>query len=321
MKRTASVIRALFYLHICPLLLHISPPLTGGDQGESDYFQSTNHPHPGHPPSQGEGNSNETVLNLLLPLITALVIFLTAFVAKAETPTGSLLDGLAPGPDGKIDVLTIFPHQDDEFYAGGTLLKMKQDPRVRIHIACLTLGDKSDARFWLHVDPDTLGRVRSGELVSAAAVYNAMEVIQLDYHDQGLKGADQAELDRKILDIINRTGAEVVITHDPSGLTRHPDHVFGSAAVTRAFPQSNAKRLYYATQPEWIYLPTSTITPFHEKGKHLKPTIKIDISDYLLLKRLAVYEHVSQARFSLVGLTVEQSLLVPYEWFSLGMEK
>lgn len=250
------------------------------------------------------------------------LIFLLATVsANGKTPTGSLLDGVAAGPDGKIDVLTIFPHQDDEYYAGGTLLVMKDDPRVRIHIACLTLGDKSDARYWLHIDGDTLGRVRSGELLSAAAVYGATEVIQLDYHDQGLQGADQAELDRKILEIINKAHAELVITHDPSGLTRHPDHVAGSAAVTRAFSKSSAQKLYYATQPEWLYFQTSTITPFHEKGKHLKPTIKVDISDKLLLKRLALYEHVSQARFSLVGLTAEPSLLIPYEWFAEGMEK
>ena len=36
-----------------------------------------------------------------------------AISARAAVPAGSLLDGVKPGPDGKIDVVTIFPHPDD----------------------------------------------------------------------------------------------------------------------------------------------------------------------------------------------------------------
>ncbi|HUT55910.1 MAG TPA: PIG-L deacetylase family protein [bacterium] len=253
-------------------------------------------------------------------IMAAMMFFLAAAAAGAAEPAGVLLEGVAPGPDGMIDVLTVFPHQDDESYAGGTLLALMDDPRVRVHIACLTLGDKSDARWFLGVDEDELGRIRSGELLSAAAVYQAVEVIQLDYHDQGLKGADQEELVKKIVAIIDRTGAEVVITHDPSGLTRHPDHVACSAAVTQAFPLSGARRLYYATQPWWLYAQTSTFTPFHEKAPHVKPTITVNIRPQLTLKRLAIYEHVSQRFFSLVGVLLEQDAFIPREWFALAAE-
>jgi len=254
-------------------------------------------------------------------MIAAMLASLAGSAALAAGPAGVLVEGVAPGPDGKIDVLTVFPHQDDELNAGGTLLALREDPRVRIHIACLTLGDKSDARWFLGVDGDYLGVIRSGELLSAAAVYRAAEVIQLDYHDQGLKGADREELVKKIVAIIDRSGAEVVITHDPSGLTRHPDHVACSAAVTSAFPLSGAQRLYYATQPWWLFMQTSTITPFHEKAPHLKPTITVDISKQLPLKRLAIYEHVSQRFFSLVGVLLEEDAMIPREWFALAAEK
>jgi LmbE family N-acetylglucosaminyl deacetylase len=249
------------------------------------------------------------------------ILLLAAAAARAAAPTGDLLEGVAPGPDGMIDVLTVFPHQDDESSAGGTLLGIKDDPRVRIHLACLTLGDRSDARFFLGIKGEYLGRIRSGELVSAAAVYEAKEVIQLDYHDQGLKAADREDLINKIAGIIARTGAEVVITFDPSGLTRHPDHVTCSAAATQAFSRSGAHRLYYVTQPWWLFLQTSTITPFHEKAPHVPPTFKVKIRKQLTLKRLAFYEHASQKHFSLVGVIMEKDLLIPYEWFALAVEK
>jgi N-acetylglucosamine malate deacetylase 2 len=256
-------------------------------------------------------------------LLILAALWLAAAPAWAAAPVGDLLAGVAPGPDGAIDVLTVFAHQDDEAYAGGTLLKMKQQtsPPVRLHLACLTLGDLSGAKDVLHISGDYLGRIRKGELLSAAAVLEADEVIQWDYHDQGLKGADREELVAKLRDLIDRTHAEVVITHDPSGLTRHPDHVACAAAVLAAFPASNARRLYYSTYPAFIFYPVATLTIFKERAPRAQPTIKVDVRHYLKLKGLALDEHASQMKYSFSKLDVIQDRISPYEWFALGAEK
>ena len=106
---------------------------------------------------------------------------------------------------------------------------------MKVHILCLTLGDKSEANEILKITPETQGKIRSQELRAAAVVLGADEVIQLDYHDQGLTGADQKQLLDKIAGAIAKTHAEVVITYGPDGITGHPDHKTCSRVVTEAF--------------------------------------------------------------------------------------
>jgi len=252
-------------------------------------------------------------------IISILALFLVGFSATARVPEGDLLEGVSPGPDGRIDVLTIFAHQDDEsIHNGGTLLKLKKDPRVRLHVACLTLGDASEARFFLGIDSEHMARIRVEELETAAVVLGAEQVIQLGYHDHHLKSVDQETLVKEILEIIERTRAEVVITHDPAGITRNPDHIACSRAVSLAFPESGAKRLYYATLPLRLYIVPYVITQFVERAVPARPTLKVDISEERRLKRMALYAHASQNHFSFVGITMAQAALLNHEWFALA---
>ena len=172
-------------------------------------------------------------------LTIVLLMLAIGIQAAAAIPTGSLLDGVHPGPDGKINVITMFPHQDDEtIFVGGTILKMKtEDPRVRVHIMCFTLGELSGAMKTLKITPEFQGKIRTKELEAAATVLKADEVIQLDYHDQGLAKADYNQLVQKALDGIEKTHAEVVITYGPDGMSGHIDHRTLSRAVTRRVPE------------------------------------------------------------------------------------
>ena len=77
-------------------------------------------------------------------------------------PEGDLLQGVQPGPDGKINILTVFAHQDDEsIYGGGAVLKAMKDPRVRLHILCMTFDQTSDAIKNLKITPDHSGKIRA----------------------------------------------------------------------------------------------------------------------------------------------------------------
>jgi len=261
-------------------------------------------------------------LTMKARMIMSLVAVLVIARAASAVPTGDLLDGLEPGPDGMIDVLTVFAHQDDEsVYGGGTLLKMKQDPSVRLHILCLTLGDMSEAKDQLGIESAHLGRIRSKELETSAAVYGAEEVIQFQYHDQGLADADADRVIAQIVEVINRVGAEMIITHDPGGVTAHTDHMACSRLTTEAFELSNARRLWYVTFPRFIYHipfgvlgPTSGVTPVY-------PEIKVNVRKYKKLKRMALYAHASQKHFSDVGLAMDITSRFNYEYFALGGDK
>jgi len=250
-------------------------------------------------------------------IFIAFTILAWAALASAAAPTGSLLDGVKPGADGRIDVLTIFPHQDDEtIFVGGTILALKQDPRVRVHIMCLTLGDKSRANKILHITPDFQGKVRSRELRAAAAVLGADEVIQLDYRDQGLPGADQKELYAQIADAMGKTNAEVVITYGPEGITGHMDHKAGSKAVTEVFKTGPAQKLYYVSMPRWVHA-----LAFPGVKLPVAPTVKVDIRPYKELKLLAMDEHATQKWWA--GLFQQMTMENEFndEYFALALSK
>lgn len=254
--------------------------------------------------------------------MVTLLVLLFAISSRAGVPEGDLLAGVAPGADGMIDVVSITSHPDDEVAAmGGALARLKKDPRVRLHIVCLTNGDMSEARFVMGISREELARVRSGELRASAEALGADEVIQLPYHDQGLKSADQDELVDRIVEIMERTGAEVIITHDPSGITHHPDHVTCSRVVTRAFKQGPASRLYYATLPRGKYLVGRMASPFVEPGKYARPAVKVDISAEQEQKKKALSAHQSQMTKSVVGLLAALYEKDKYEYFTLADKK
>lgn len=239
----------------------------------------------------------------------------------AAVPEGDLLAGIEPGPDGKIDVLTVFAHQDDEsVYGGGALLLLKRDPRVRLHMLCMTLGDRSEAKDRLGIAADELARMRVEELETAAAVYGAEQVIQFGYHDQGLASAGREELAERLWAEMDRTGAELVITHDPGGITGHPDHVMTSAAATDAFSLSKANRLYYVTWPRSLYRLPYSFSGFRAKAEPARPTLRVNIRGVKRLKKLAMYSHASQRHFSGVGPLMKIVGLFNYEYFALAAE-
>jgi LmbE family N-acetylglucosaminyl deacetylase len=246
-----------------------------------------------------------------------LAVLLFCFSAGAAgIPEGALLEGLEPGPDGKIDVLTVFAHQDDESGAGGTLLKMKKDPRVRVYLLCMTFDQTSPAKDNLGVTPDHIGRIRVKELEVAGAVYQADEVIQLMYHGRTLPHVDQEELIESIRQVIDRVGAEVVITFDPQGITGHQDHQALSKAATEAFNRSGAKRLYYKTMPKWAYDIAIAVTPYPNPAQPVYPTLKVNIKPERKLKKMATLAHVSQMQFSSIGVWTKLSFYQSHEYFA-----
>jgi N-acetylglucosamine malate deacetylase 2 len=254
-------------------------------------------------------------------LIVAAFLFFS-HPALAAVPFGDLLAGVVAGPDGMIDVVSFTAHPDDEaIYAGGTLIKMKTDPRVRLHVVCLTNGDASDARLFMAKSAEEMARIRAGEYQAAGRALGADDIIQLPYHDQGLKPADPVRLVDEIVAIMERTGAEVVITHDPGGITGHPDHVTCSRAVTAAFARSQAQRLYYATMSKPRYLAAWTLSPIREPSRPAWPTLAVDIHAERDQKRKAIMAHESQMKHSLVGLDLPLFYWNNTEWFASGGSK
>ncbi len=251
-------------------------------------------------------------------LLMVSVLILTANIAVAKAiPSGDLLEGVKPGPDGKIDVLTVFPHADDEMYCDGTLLKMKQDPAVRIHFLVMTLGDLSPSKDVLGISPEKMAAIRVKEMGKVAAVVGADSYLQWELHDQGLPALPPEELASKILKVINDTHAEVIIGYGPEGIYGHPDHIAGCRAAELAFRSSPAQKLYYVNVPKALY----PVYRLLSKTNPLPATVKVDVRKFKKMKMLAIDEETSQKYFMSWIPKLEMSLNFNYEYFTLAAEK
>ena len=241
----------------------------------------------------------------------------------SNVPEVNLLDGVKPDANDKINVVTIFSHPDDEsFYTGGTLIKLKKDPRVTLHVICLTNGNMDEAKDNLGISKDMLAKLRIEELKMAGTVLGADSVVCLNYDDQGLSTADYDELLKKIENLLHEHNASVIITNDPFGLSGHIDHITCNIIAKEAFVSSGAQRLYYITLEPWRYLYNLVFALSKSSAEKSKPTVKVDIKNEKKMKKMALYSHVTQHNFSFWNsIAMTEDLWYNYEFFTMAGEK
>ena len=177
------------------------------------------------------------------------------------------------GRNGKKVLLSVLAHPDDEsFGMGGTLAKYAEEG-ADVYLICATLGEAGE------VDPEymegysSIAQVRERELDCAVKQLGIKAVHLLGYRDSGMIGSPDnqnpaalinAPLDRvaeEIAEYIRKVQPQVVLTFDPIGGYRHPDHVFIHHATTKAFslagdpnlktpsPPYKSGKLFYHTIP------------------------------------------------------------------------
>lgn len=171
-------------------------------------------------------------------------------------------------------LLFIGAHPDDEtFGVGGTLVKYAS-AGVKVFYVCGTRGELGSANPEDTREGSDFGDVRWAELQCAAEIIGLSDVIYLGYRDSGMPGspdnkhpkalaaAPVEEVTGRIVRIIRDLKPEVVITFDPIGGYRHPDHIaihnaavkaFQAAADPEQFPEAGPafrpQKLYFTIFP------------------------------------------------------------------------
>jgi LmbE family N-acetylglucosaminyl deacetylase len=171
-------------------------------------------------------------------------------------------------------MLVVLAHPDDEsFGMGGTLAHYARQG-VGVHLVFATRGEAGD------VDPhylegfQSIAERRESELRCAAGCLGLAGVYFLEYRDSGMPGsADNAhpqaliaapleEVAARVTAYIRRLKPQVVVTFDPIGGYKHPDHIAIHKATVAAFhqaadpayqdglPPHRAGRLYYQVIPK-----------------------------------------------------------------------
>lgn len=140
----------------------------------------------------------------------------------------------------------VFAHPDDEvFCAGGTLAKYVA-AGDHATLVCATRGEAGQIRDASVASRATLGRVREGELLAAAACLGIDDVRFFHHVDGTLRDLDRTALVAEVRTVLDELRPAAVITFGADGAYGHPDHVTISEATTEAFLQQPHGRLYHS---------------------------------------------------------------------------
>lgn len=149
--------------------------------------------------------------------------------------------------DGKPVLLAVLAHPDDETFGLGGTLALYARRGVQVHLVCATRGEvgEMDERYLRGFD--SIAARREAELRCAAGKLGLSSVHFLTYRDSGMPGSPDNQHPRalcaqsleqvagEVAETIRLLRPQVVLTFDPIGGYRHPDHIAIHRATVRAF--------------------------------------------------------------------------------------
>ena len=166
-------------------------------------------------------------------------------------------------------LLAVLAHPDDESFGLGGTLALYARRGVEVHLVCATRGEAGQVAAELLDGFDSIANRREHELHCAAGVLGLSGVHFLDYRDSGMPGtadnqhpdalaaAPVVEVAAKVAHYIRQLRPQVLVTFDPIGGYKHPDHIAVHMACVEAFhlsgsdafqdklPPHQPQKLYY----------------------------------------------------------------------------
>lgn len=169
-------------------------------------------------------------------------------------------------------LVAVLAHPDDETFGMGGTLALYAHRGVEVHLICATRGEVGDVAPELLRGFDSVGDLREHELRCAAEHLGLRGVHFLGYRDSGMPGSPDNRHPRalaaqpiddvahRVVCLLRQLKPQVVITFDPIGGYRHPDHIAIQRATLEAFsacgdesrfpdclPAYTPQKLYYHT--------------------------------------------------------------------------
>lgn len=172
-------------------------------------------------------------------------------------------------------LLAVLAHPDDETFGMGGTLAYYSRRGVDTYLVCATRGEAGDVDESLLHGFQSIAARREAELRCAAGKLGLAGVTFLDYRDSGMPGSPDnhhpqalvaqplRQVAHEIAYHIRRLQPDVVVTFDPIGGYRHPDHIAVHQATVRGMDLASdpsipdmdglapfaPKKLYYQTIP------------------------------------------------------------------------
>ena len=138
-------------------------------------------------------------------------------------------------------------HPDDETFGAGGTLALYAAAGIRVYYVCATRGEAGSVSAKYIKDSKSIGDTRWAELQCAAGILGLADVIYLGYRDSGMPGSEDnrnpealmmapmEQVVERLVKVIRQVKPEVVVTFDPIGGYRHPDHIKMHDATVKAF--------------------------------------------------------------------------------------
>jgi LmbE family N-acetylglucosaminyl deacetylase len=174
-------------------------------------------------------------------------------------------------------ILAVLAHPDDESFGLGGTLALYASKGYDTYLVCATRGEVGTVdEEYLNGFQD-IAELRTDELTRAAKHLGLKEVFFLGYRDSGMPGTEDnkhpdAQINHPIEEVaghvvkyIRELKPDVVITFDPIGGYKHPDHIHVHQATVLAFEKADdptfypetglpfkPRALYYQVFPRWF---------------------------------------------------------------------
>ncbi|MGA2490011.1 MAG: PIG-L deacetylase family protein [Anaerolineales bacterium] len=165
----------------------------------------------------------------------------------------------------KQTLLAVLAHPDDESFGMGGTLALYAARGVDVHLVCATRGEVGEVAPEILKGFNSIAELRESELRCAAGILGLKGVHFLGYRDSGMPGSPDNlhpralaaqpldDVATHVVCYIRELKPQVVLTFDPIGGYRHPDHIAIQRATQRAFEQ--AANPDFAPQSLPVYAP------------------------------------------------------------------
>jgi LmbE family N-acetylglucosaminyl deacetylase len=239
-------------------------------------------------------------------------------------------------------ILAVLAHPDDETFGLGGTLALYAQKGYDVYYVCATRGEVGAADEEFMKGYKDAAEMRTAELMRAAKILGLKEVFFLGYRDSGMPGSEDNkhpnaqvahsidEVAGRVVKYIRELKPDIVITFDPIGGYKHPDHIHIQRATTLAFEKADdatfhpeagivssgdgrpfkPRALYYQVFPRWYLKWATRLMPLFGKD----PTkygrngdidltdlivdfpihVQLDIRSVSEIKRQASEQHASQ---------------------------
>ena len=183
-------------------------------------------------------------------------------------------------------ILAVLAHPDDESFGLGGTLALYARRGCDTYLVCATRGEAGTIDEEHLRDFKDAASLRTAELDCAAGHLGLKDVFHLDYRDSGMPGSEDNKNSRaqiqhpveevagRVVKYIRELKPDVVLTFDPIGGYKHPDHIHIHNATVLAFEKANdasfhpeagapfqPSALYYQVFPRWFLKAATRIMP------------------------------------------------------------